>query len=175
MRDRRRPPVVSVIVLLTGAAFVLLAAGCASSTPPDTVALQLQGAGGNGLSVEVSSSLVRGAVESALGASLERRGTLGPPLSTLLLELEQGGPRARATVRREGDVLRAWRYGSRLRLVVSGDDGGQVEIRMPWAVAEWLLGRDATLQEALARNGGRPTLEVRIAGKEGGRFEAALK
>ncbi len=175
MHEPRRPSLVSLIVILAGAASVFLAAGCASSRPPDTVALQLHGAGGNGFSVEVSSSFVREAVESALGASLERRGTLDPPLSTLLVELERQGPRARATVRRDGDVLRGWRHGNRLRLVVSGDDGGQVEIRMPWAVAQWLLGRDATLREALARSGGRPTLEVRIAGKEGGRFEASLK
>ena len=172
MRKPRRPSLASLIVILAG---TLFAAGCASSRPPDTVALQLQGAGGKGLSVEVSSSFVRQAVESALGASLEHRGTLDPQLSTLLVELERRGPRARATVRRDGDVLRAWRHGSRLRLVVSGDDGGQVEIRMPWAVAEWLLGREATLGEALARNGGRPTLEIRFAGKEGGRFEASLK
>ena len=36
----------------------------------------------------------------------------------------------------------------RLRLVISDEDGGQVEIRMPWAVAECMLGREATLREA---------------------------
>ena len=46
---------------------------------------------------------------------------------------------------------------------------------MPWAVAECLLGREATLRPALARSGGRPTLEVRIAGKDGGRFRASLE
>jgi hypothetical protein len=43
------------------------------------------------------------------------------------------------------------------------------------AVAEYMLGREATLREAFAHSGGRPTLEVRIAGKEGGRFKASIR
>ncbi len=175
MHERRRPSVVSIILIVTAGAFVLLASGCASSRPPDTVAVQLHGASGNGFSVQVSSEFVREAVESALGTSLECHGTVDPPLSTLLVELEREGSHARATVRRDDDVLRGSRHGRRFRLVISDDDGGQVEIRMPWAVAECLLGREATLREALARSGGRPTLEVRIAGKDGGRFKASIR
>jgi hypothetical protein len=108
-------------------------------------------------------------------ALLNCQGTIDPPLSTLLVKLERKGPHARATVRRDGDVLRAWRHGRRFRLVISGDGAGRVEIRMPWAVAECMLGREATLREALASSGGRPTLEVRIAGKGGGRFKASIR
>jgi len=173
MRDY---PLVSAFGLAAALA-AILAAGCASSTAPapDTVAVQLNGAGGDGFTLRVSSSFVREAVESALGSSLECRGELDPPLSALLGRLDREGPHARASVRRDGDVLRGARHGRRLRLRISGEDGGEVEIRMPWAAAECLLGRASTLREALARSGGRPVLEIRIAGAEGGRFRASLE
>ncbi len=169
----RRP----VVVFLVGAVVALLAAGCASTTPPppDTVALQLHGASGEGLTVRVSSHFVREAVESALGSSLECHDTVDRDLAALLAELDRRGPHARATVRRDGDVLRGSRRGRRLDLSIKGDDGDALEIRMPWAVAECLLGRATSLHDALASSGGRPVLELRVAGADGGTFKASLE
>ncbi len=175
MQHGNRPSIVRGVLVVTAAISALVLGGCASSAPPDTVAVHLHGAGGNDFSMQVSSTFVRDAVESALGTSLECKSTVDPPLSDLLLALESRGPHSKASLQRGSEVLSASRHGRRLRLTLVGETGQKVEIRMPWAVAECLLGRETSLHEALAHSGGRPTIEVRIAGKDGGRFKASLE
>ncbi len=175
MQHGNRPSIVRRVFVVTVAISAVVLGGCASSAPPDTVAVRLHGAGGNDFSMQVSSTFVRDAVESALGSSLECKATVDEPLSDLLLALESRGPHSKASVQRGDELVQASRHGRRLRLTLVGDDGQKVEIRMPWAVAECLLGREASLHEALAHSGGRPTIEVRIAGRAGGRFKASLE
>jgi hypothetical protein len=165
------------VVLSLATLLVIGSGGCASSrqSSPDTVSVDLRGADGKGLKIELSSDLVRDIVESALGSELTCDGDLDDELRLLLEAVEARGSRGRAEIRRGDDVLRARRSGQWLRMQLGEINGGALEVKMPWAVASCLMGREATMQDALLHHRGIPVLEVKIKGDNGGRFKLALE
>lgn len=164
-----------ILMLITSLALGFTACASSKPDPPDTVSLDIKGSGGTAFKVELSSDLVRGIVESALGSRLTCDGDLDEELAALLEAVDAGGSWGRAEVRRGEDVLKARRRGKWLRMELGKVNGGALEVKMPWAVAECLMGHEATLEEALRHHRGKAELEVRIKGENGGRFRLALE
>lgn len=152
---------------------VLVAAGCASSPPEHrTVSVELEGSRGRG-SASFTSAAVDAVVADLMGGEVQCRATLDPQIRSVLTTLERRGSRARVTVHGDDGRLDARRHGSALELVFSGDDGGRLELEAPWGLAECLLGRTATLGEALAGQR-RPSATVRLRPAEGKPLELSV-
>ena len=72
---------------------------------------------------------------------------------------------------RDGDsVVTAKRRGGTVKMDIRDlDDGDTIEVVMPWAMAECLLGRDVTLDESARK------ITIKIRGADGGSFEFKVK
>jgi hypothetical protein len=165
----------TALLLITTLTLGLTACASTRPDPPDTVSLDIKGSGGTAFKVELSSDLVRDIVESALGSDLTCDGDLDEDMAALLQAIDNGRTWTSAEVRRGDEVLRARRRGTWLRLELGEVNGGALEVKMPWAVAECLWGQEATLADALRHHRGTAELEVRIKGESGGRFRLALE
>jgi hypothetical protein len=116
--------------------------------------------------VAVSESLARSVLGGIVGADLECGADLDSDFAAMLRELDRGGWGSRATIRDEDGVITARRSGRSLKVDFDDTDGGGLEIKMPWAVAECLLDGSATLTEKDAGS-----IRVKLVGSEGGSFE----
>ena len=116
--------------------------------------------------VAVSETLARSLLEGVVGADLECGADLDSDFAAMLRELDRGGRGSRATIRDEDGVITARRSGRSLKVDFDDTDGGGLEIKMPWAVAECLLDGSATLTEKDAGS-----IRVKLVGSEGGSFE----
>ena len=122
---------------------------------------------GEGLVVAVSEALARSLLEGVVGAELECGAELDNDFAAMLLQLDRGGRGSRAAIRDEDGVLTARRSGRSLKLEFEdADDGGGLEIKMPWAVAERLLDGSATMRPKDVGS-----IKVKLVGSEGGSFE----
>ena len=66
----------------------------------------------------------------------------------------------------ENSVIRARRRSRSVTLDIRDlDDDGRVEVVMPWAVAECLLGRTVVVDDSMGK------IKVKIKGENGGKFE----
>ncbi len=148
-----------LVVLLT--AFVVTA--CASSQPRHAATID-DSASGFHLAVSSDDSSW---VDDLLAGQVDCSSRTGGALGALLAALDRGGPRARASVHDGDGTLRGRRRGNRVELV-AGDPDGRLEVRMPWAAAECLLGHPTELAEAL------DGLEVVLVGDDGHRTRLRL-
>ena len=156
-----------VAVVMTAA--VVLAApgiyGSDSTRGSKSVTISADADGG-GMSVSLSRALAMSILEGVVGADLECGAKLDDDFAGLLRELDRGGRGSRAVLRNEDGTLSARRKGRSLRLeFADADDEGVLKVRMPWAVAQCLLGGSATLS---ARDEG--AIELELVGDGGGRF-----
>jgi hypothetical protein len=158
-------PALAAAALLLASAFV----GCSSSRSEPDLRLDLDD---SSIELAVSSDLARSLLEDALDTPLDCSGDLDPELRSFLAALDRRS-RGRATLRNGNSELVGRRRGGRLDLELRGRDGGRLEATLPWAVADCLLGRDITLDEALGR--GRRPVEVRVVGADGQRLAASLR
>jgi hypothetical protein len=122
--------------------------------------------------------MARSALEEALGTKLDCQGELDPEMNELLTTLQRRGRRGRVTLKDEdGRIVASRRVASRrgasLRLLIKESGSkGKIEASMPWAVAECLLGRSMSLDQALDH--GRQPITVKITGENGRSFEVRL-
>lgn len=127
------------------AVFVLALAACASSQSHRVATLDDTGDGFRlAVSADAASGLLGGLMNGELDCSSRTDGTLG----AVLTALDRGGPRARASARDGDGSLTGRRRGNRVTLV-AGAGEGRLEVTMPWAAAECLLGRPTDLAKAL--------------------------
>jgi hypothetical protein len=117
----------------------------------------------DGLEVAVSRHLARDLLQGVVGSELSCHADLDPDLEGLLRDLERRGRGARATLVDGDDTMVARRRARTIEFEVRGTDGS-VEIVMPWAVAECLLGRTTTFQ------GDLDDVRVTLRGADGGSF-----
>ena len=156
---------VTVLVLMTTSTVVI---SCSTASKKESKSLSIsETKGGDGLVVAMSEALARSLLEGVVGANLECGADLDSDFATMLRELDRGGRGSRATIRDEDGVITARRSGRSLKIDFDdADDGGRLEIKMPWAVAECLLDGSATLTEKDAGS-----IRVKVVGSEGGSFE----
>jgi hypothetical protein len=122
---------------------------------------------GDGMVVEVSKALALSVFEGVVGSEIECGADLDDEFAGLLRELGRGGRRSRAVLRSDDGVLTAHRKGRSLKLdFEDADDGGSLEVKMPWAVAECLLDGSSSLS---AKDAG--SIKIKITGADGGSFE----
>lgn len=141
---------------------------CSSTKKDNTLTFEY---GGGSTELTISDEVVRGLLEDALDSEIDCDGDLDPPFRTVLEQLERK-PKGRASIQGSDSTLYAKRRGGTLDLRIDAQDGGRIEAKMPWAVAECMLGRSTTLDEALGS--GRVPIEVKITSSEGTRITARL-
>jgi len=121
---------------------------------------------GGGVVVEVSEALARGFLESALGSELSCDGEIDGEFEAMLKTLDRRGRGSRATNEDEDSIVTARRSGKKLKLDIRDkSDSSSVEVVMPWAVAECLIGKTARLDQSVG------DVRVKFKGKSGGTFE----
>ena len=148
-------------------AFSPMVFGCSTASKKESKSVSIsETKNGEGLVVAVSESLARSVLEGIVGADLECGSDLDSDFAAMLRELDRGGRGSRATIRDEDGVITARRSGRSLKVDFDDTDGGGLEIKMPWAVAECLLDGSATLTEKDAGS-----IRVKLVGSEGGSFE----
>ena len=153
--------------LLAVAALAAVACGCASTEPRSDLELAV---GGDEIRLEISEAVARSAVEGILGSRLECDGEIDAGLREVLAELDRGGARSRTT-RRDGETtLDARRRGGRLELEIRGDGPGRIEVSMPWAAAECLLGRRTAVDRAVSS-----TIRVTVDNPDGRDFSFRIR
>ena len=159
--DHSRVTVIMVLVL----GLLLAAALAVAGDGKNSVKISTDG-DGDELIVVVSEALARSAVEGLVGSELSCDGTTDGQFRSLLQTLDQKGRGSRASLQTEDSVIRARRRTSTVTLDIRDlDDDGRVEIVMPWAVAECLLGRTVTMDDSMGK------IKVKIKGENGGKFE----
>ena len=157
-------PVVLRIVVAVATALVALSA-CSSAGRHDQRSVTVsETRGHDGIEVAVSKELAGDLLQGVVGSELSCDADLDPDFEGLLRELDRRGRGARATLVDGDDTIVARRRARTLELDVRGTDGG-LEVIMPWAVAECLLGRTTALK------GGLDDVRVTLRGADGGSFE----
>ena len=163
--SKLRISITTILILLATTPLVF---GCSTTSKKDSKSLSIsESKNGDGLVVAMSEALARSLLEGVVGAELECGADIDSDFAAMLRELDRGGRGSRATIRDEDGVITARRSGSSLKISFDdADDGGRLEIKMPWAVAECLLDGSATLTEKDAGS-----IRVKLVGSEGGSFE----
>jgi len=163
--NKLRVSMITILVLMTSSSIVF---GGSTTSKNDSKSLSISKTKkGDGLVVALSEALARSLLEGVVGADLECGADLDSDFAAVLRELDRGGRGSRATIRDEDGVLTARRSGRSLKLDFDdADGGGNLQIKMPWAVAECLLDGSAALTEKDAGS-----IRVKIVGSEGGSFE----
>ncbi len=124
------------------------------------------GKNGEDVVLTVSDGIAKGILEGAIGSELSCDGELDSDFGDLLRSLDRGGRGARATLADGDSVIVARRRANTIKLDIrDADDGGEIEVVMPWAVAECLLGRTAVLDQSVSK------IRLKIKGADGGKFE----
>lgn len=156
-----RVTVVATIILA-----LVLVAVAAAADPGDKIVTVTAGKDGDDLTIAVSRALAMEVLAGAIGSTLSCDGAVDSEFGSMLRTLDRGGRGARATLRDDDSVIEARRRANSLRLDIRDLEGaGRIEVVMPWAVAECLLGRDVTLDESARK------VKVKIVGAGGGTFE----
>ena len=161
--NKLRISIATALVLVIAAPLVF--GGGTNSKTSKSVSISQSG-DGDGVVVAVSEALARSFLEGLVGADLECGADIDSDFAAALRELDRGGRGSRVTIRDEDGVLTARRSGRSLKLDFADADGGGLEIKMPWAVAECLLDGSATMK---AKDAG--TIKVKLVDSEGGSFE----
>ena len=162
--NKLRISITTALVLLTLSSMVL-GRGTESKTTKSVSISEAKD--GDGLVVAVSEALARSLLEGMVGAESELWRRHGCRFRGRAPQARPGRSRQPGHLRDEDGVLTARRSGRSLKLDFDdADDGGGLEVKMPWAVAECLLDGSATLS---AKDAG--SIKVKITGSEGGSFE----
>lgn len=158
---KHRLPMMMIAVLFT-------AAVCTPGSGRDSKSLTIsESKNGGGMVVSMSEGLALAILEGAIGSDLECGSDIDGDFATLLHELDREGRGSKATLRDEDGVITARRSGSSLKMkIVDTDDGGRVEVKMPWAVAECMLDGSSTLSSKDAGS-----IKIKIVDADGGKFE----
>lgn len=159
---------ISIITALVLVAFSSMVLGSSAASKKQSKSVSIsESKDGGGLVVAVSEALARSLLEGVMGSNLECGTDLDSDFAAMLRTLDRGGRGSRATLRDGDGVLTARRSGRSLKLDFDDkDDGGRLEVKMPWAVAECLLDGSATLSEKDAGS-----IKVKLVGSGGGSFE----
>jgi hypothetical protein len=145
---------------------IAFAVGCASSEPKSDLNIDIDD---NEIRVAVSAEVARGLMEELIGSDLDCQGEIDSGMEKLLLKLDQGGPRSRASYRDGEITIAARRRGSRLDLDIRGAGSGRIEATMPWAVADCLLGKTTTINKTVTSS-----IKVKVTNEDGRNFSFQL-
>jgi len=159
----------SIVGLIrTGAvvALVAFAVGCASSEPKSDLKIDIDD---NDIKVAVSAEVARGLMEELIGSDLDCQGEIDTGMEQLLRELDQGGPRSRASYRDGETTIAARRRGGKLNLEIDGAGSGRIDATMPWAVADCLLGKTTTIDKTVTSS-----IKVKVTNEDGRNFSFQL-
>ncbi len=158
--------VVGLIRTGTVGALAALTIACASSEPKSDLNIDVDD---NEIRVAVSAVVARGLIEELIGSDLDCQGEIDTGMEKLLRELDQGGPRSRASYRDGETTISARRRGGRLDLEISGAGSGRIEATMPWAVADCLLGKTTTIHKTITSS-----IQVKVINRDGNNFSFRL-
>ena len=147
-------------------ALTLFAITCASSEPKSDLNIDVND---QEIRVAVSAAVARGLMEELIGSDLDCQGEIDTGMERLLRELDQGGPRSRASYRDGETTITARRRGGRLDLEISGAGSGRIEATMPWAVADCLLGKTTTIDKTVTSS-----IKVKVTNEDGRNFSFQL-
>jgi hypothetical protein len=149
------------VVVLTVFAFT-----CASSEPKSDLNIDVND---QEIRVAVSAAVARGLMEELIGSDLDCQGEIDTGMRRLLQELDQNGPRSRASFRDGETTIAARRRGGRLDLDIRGAGSGRIEATMPWAVADCLLGKTTTIDKTVTSS-----IKVKVTNEDGRNFSFQL-
>jgi hypothetical protein len=152
---------IGAVVVLTVFAFT-----CASSEPKSDLNIDVND---QEIRVAVSAAVARGLMEELIGSDLDCQGEIDTGMRRLLQELDQGGPRSRASFRDGETTIAARRRGGRLDLDIRGAGSGRIEATMPWAVADCLLGKTTTIDKTVTSS-----IKVKVTNEDGRNFSFQL-
>jgi len=158
--------IVGLIRMGAMVALVTLTAGCASSEPTSDLNIDIDD---NEIRVAVSAEVARGLLEELIGSDLDCQGEIDAGMEKLLLELDHGGPRSRASYRDGETTIAARRRGAKLNLEITGAGSGRIEATMPWAVADCLLGKTTTIDKTVTSS-----IKVKVTNEDGRNFSFQL-
>lgn len=147
-------------------ALTLFAITCASSEPKSDLNIDVND---QEIRVAVSAAVARGLMEELIGSDLDCQGEIDTGMERLLRELDQGGPRSRASYRDGETTIAARRRGGRLDLDIRGAGSGRIEATMPWAVADCLLGKTTTIDKTVTSS-----IKVKVTNEDGRNFSFQL-
>jgi hypothetical protein len=148
-------------------AVLMVAVACASSEPKSDFAIDVDS---DEIKVAMSAEVARGLIEELIGADLDCKSEVDRGMAELLLELQHDGPRAHATYRDGESTIRAHRRGGKLDLEITGDGPGKIEARMPWAIADCLLGNKTSIDETVTSS-----ITVKVSNQDGRNFSFRLR
>ena len=147
-------------------ALTLFAITCASSEPKSDLNIDVND---QEIRVAVSAVVARGLMEELIGSDLDCQGEIDTGMERLLRELDQDGPRSRASYRDGETTIAARRRGGRLDLDIRGAGSGRIEATMPWAVADCLLGKTTTIDKTVTSS-----IKVKVTNEDGRNFSFQL-
>ena len=133
----------SRIFVVVGLAVFLTS--CASSKPEESFEMAISA---DSLSVQLSRDMVVGLLEDGLDTTLDCNTEPDDELRELFEPLARKRY-ASSTIGEGDDRIVARRRGSTLYLTIGDRHAGHIRAKMSWGIAECLLGRDTTLEEAL--------------------------
>ncbi len=163
MMNNGNSRITTVMVLVLG--LLLAAALAAAGDSKNSIKISTDG-DGDELLVVVSEVLARSVVEGLVGSELHCEGTDDSQFHDLLQTLDRGGRGARTSLTTDDSVIRARRRSRSVTFDIRDlDDDGRVEVVMPWAVAECLLGRTVVIDDSMGK------IKVKVKGENGGTFE----
>ncbi|MCP4895571.1 MAG: hypothetical protein GY906_01245 [bacterium] len=158
----------STVLSLLGCCTMIVSVGCASSQPepPSTVNLDYIEDGIDSAQLMYSSPVVENLVKDLIGSGVRCGGELDGELAVAISRLDNGSRSARYRLTDDDTTVLFRRRGSRWSVRVKPDDGGRLDIELPWAVAECLAG-DGDGLEHLLRTGSNAHATVNIHTRSG--------
>lgn len=146
-------------------AAILVLAVPAAAEERGSLRVEIRGGDGEDLTVSVHGGVLGEILASVAKEALEDatvEADLDEDVEAMLRHLDRGGDGARYTLQGDdGDEVRARRRGTRLELDIRGEDGERSRIEVPWAMAEWMLGRRPS------RDAAPGDFEIRVEGEDG--------
>ena len=133
--------------------------------------VELEGSSGGSLSFTLTPDSEGGLLDAVVNAEGECDGDLDKEIRDALEALDRGGSRATYRWEDSEKTVFARRKGRSLEVQFDDLDGGEMELTMPWALAECLLGKGTDLEDALAAG----DVFLRISGEDGGSFKVRLR
>ncbi len=153
------------LVAVVFLAIVLVAVAVAAGNRGKSVTIS-GSESGDDLQITVSKALALGVLEGIIGSNLTCDGKVDSEFGHLLATLDRGGRGARASLQDGDSVIHARRRANTLKFDIKDrDGGGELEVVMPWAIAECMLGRDVVLDKSARK------IKVEVRGADGGKFE----
>jgi hypothetical protein len=156
-----RFPIATVI----GLAVILTA--CASSKPEEDFVMAI---GENNLNLKLSREMVIGLLEDGLDTSFDCNSEPDSEIRALLEPLEHRRYATTVIGEKEDQVI-AKRRGSNIEFTIGDRKADHLKARMSWGVAQCLLGRDITLEQALGSQG----ISVKLTTENGKVLQATLR